>query len=159
MTTSDWVRGALAWLATYGLHSTLFLGGAWLVCVLRAPKANRNRERVWKLALVGGLLSSTLQLALGARPLLGRIDWRTTEVPAVATSDAALAGAEVSREEQRSAAPTAMSEAAAPRPAPALPAAAGGAESRARDSAASRRSEGEPRVECTQTWELEVAAL
>src|SRR5262245_6846114 len=86
MTTSDWVRGALSWLATYGLHSSLFLGSAWLLCTLRAPRAVKNRERVWKLALLGGLLSATLQIALDARPLLGRIDWREP-VAAVAELD------------------------------------------------------------------------
>lgn len=75
MTTRDAVRAALSWLATYGLHSTLFLGAAWLLCVLRPPRVNRNRERLWKLALVGGVVSATLQVAIGARPLLGRIDW------------------------------------------------------------------------------------
>ena len=79
MATSDLVRAALAWLATYGLHSTLFLGGAWALCALRAPRVNRNRERLWKLALVGGFVSATLQVASGARPILGRIDWRPVE--------------------------------------------------------------------------------
>src|SRR5262245_52005086 len=78
MTTNDAVRGLLSWLATYGLHSTIFLGGAWALCALR-PLASRTRERVWKLALIGGLASATLQLASGARPILGRIDWQTIE--------------------------------------------------------------------------------
>ncbi len=78
MTTNDAVRAALSWLATYGLHSTLFLGGAWILCALRPPRVNRNRERLWKLALVGGLVSATLQVATGARPLLGRIAWQET---------------------------------------------------------------------------------
>lgn len=77
MSTSDGMRAALSWLATYGVHSTLFLGSAWALCRFRPPRAERNRERIWKLALVGGVLSATLQLALGARPLLGRIDWNT----------------------------------------------------------------------------------
>jgi beta-lactamase regulating signal transducer with metallopeptidase domain len=80
MTTNDAVRTALSWLATYGVHSTLFLGGAWLLCALRPPRIDRNRERLWKLALVGGLLSATLQVASGARPLLGRLDWPAAEL-------------------------------------------------------------------------------
>src|SRR5262245_20439298 len=74
MSRGEAVRWALSWLATYGLHSTLFLGGAWLLCRLRPPRVERNRERVWKLALVGGVLSASLQLALGALPLLGRLE-------------------------------------------------------------------------------------
>jgi len=75
MTTSEVIRFTLAWLGTYALHSTLFLGGAWALCSLRAPRALRNRERLWKLALLGGLVSASIQLGLDARPLLGRIDW------------------------------------------------------------------------------------
>jgi beta-lactamase regulating signal transducer with metallopeptidase domain len=92
MTTNDAVRALLAWLATYGLHSTLFLGGAWALCALRPPRANQNRERLWKLALVGGLVSATLQLAAGARPILGRIDWPPVAV-AHRPVQAPLAGA------------------------------------------------------------------
>jgi BlaR1 peptidase M56 len=98
MTTSEAIRATLSWLGTYGLHSTFFLGGAWLLCRLRAPRSNRSRERVWKLALVGGVLSASLQLALGQRPLLGRIDW------------APLASAEVSRPEALSESRSAQSE-------------------------------------------------
>jgi len=91
VTNNDWIRSALSWLATYGLHSTLFLGGAWLWCTLRTPRVNRDRERVWKLALVGGVLSTTLQLALGAQPLLGRIDWLAAQPVAQVTAPAASA--------------------------------------------------------------------
>jgi hypothetical protein len=75
MTTSDLIRGALAWLATYALHSTLFLGSAWVLSSTRRPRVNRNRERVWKLAVVGGILSASLQCALGARAPFGHVDW------------------------------------------------------------------------------------
>jgi beta-lactamase regulating signal transducer with metallopeptidase domain len=99
MTTNDAVRGLLSWLATYGLHSTLFLGGAWALCALR-PLASRTRERVWKLALVGGLASATLQLASGARPILGSIAWQSVEsareaAPAVPFSPGSAPGAEI----------------------------------------------------------------
>ncbi len=92
MTTSDAVRWALSWLATYGLHSTLFLGGAWLLCRLRPPKVDRNRERLWKLALVGGVLSSTLQLALGTQSPLASFEWRPLVAsPVLASPDLAPA--------------------------------------------------------------------
>ncbi|NOT30768.1 MAG: M56 family metallopeptidase, partial [Planctomycetes bacterium] len=74
MTTGEALRLTLSWLATYGLHSTLFLGGAWLLCRLRPPRIDRNRERLWKLALVGGVLSATLQLGLGAQSPLGSFE-------------------------------------------------------------------------------------
>ncbi|MSR63437.1 MAG: hypothetical protein EXS08_13420 [Planctomycetes bacterium] len=102
MTHNDWIRNALSWLATYGLHSTLFLGGAWLWCTLRAPRVNRSKERVWKLALVGGVLSTTLQLALGGQPLLGQIDWLAAEPLAEAAASQPSSGAS-SLPEQRTA--------------------------------------------------------
>ena len=49
MSTGEAVPLALSWLATYWLHSTLFLGGAWLLCRLRPPRLARDRERVWKI--------------------------------------------------------------------------------------------------------------
>ncbi|HEX6885555.1 MAG TPA: M56 family metallopeptidase [Planctomycetota bacterium] len=76
MTTSELIRAALAWLATYAVHSTLFLGLAFGLDRLRRPRLERNRERVWKLALVGGVLSATLQCALGARAPFGHVEWQ-----------------------------------------------------------------------------------
>jgi beta-lactamase regulating signal transducer with metallopeptidase domain len=72
-TSGGALQWALCWLATYGLHSTLFLGGAWLACRL-GRLGERSRERLWKLGLVGGVLSATLQLALGARAPLGQLE-------------------------------------------------------------------------------------
>jgi hypothetical protein len=77
MTSTDLIRDALSWLATYALHSTLFLGVAWALTKTRRPRVPRNRERLWKLALVGGVLSATLQCALGARAPVGHIEWST----------------------------------------------------------------------------------
>jgi hypothetical protein len=74
-TTGEWIRILLSWLATYAVHSTLFLGGAWALCRWLPRCAPSTRERLWKLGLVGGLLSATLQLALGARPWLGQVEW------------------------------------------------------------------------------------
>ena len=86
MTPPDWTRGLLAWLATYGLHSTLFLGAVWAFCRLRPPQSVRSRERLWRLGLLGGLLTATLQVGLGARPLLGRIEWEAAPEAFVAES-------------------------------------------------------------------------
>lgn len=56
----------LAWLLTYLLHSTLLLGSTWVVLrfvpSLRTPEAE---DALWKLALVGGVLTATLQSATG----------------------------------------------------------------------------------------------
>ncbi len=44
------------WLATYALHSTLLLLSAWWLAHV-FPAA---RERLWRLALFGGLLTASL---------------------------------------------------------------------------------------------------
>ena len=61
----------LAWLITYALHSTVLIGGAWIVAVVLARLACRvralrdllpaMREKLWKTALVGGLVTATAQ--------------------------------------------------------------------------------------------------
>lgn len=49
----------LSWLATYSLHSTLFLGTAWLV-TSRFNFGAQARETLWKMALVGGVVTASL---------------------------------------------------------------------------------------------------
>ncbi|MEO8450269.1 MAG: HEAT repeat domain-containing protein [Gemmatimonadota bacterium] len=60
----------LAWLATYTIHSSALLIAAWLLhrTVVRAPAA---RDVLWRAALVGGLLTASLQTMLSWRPLGG----------------------------------------------------------------------------------------
>src|SRR5688572_2157063 len=92
-----------AWLATYALHSTLLLGAAWALTrwVVRAHGA---REVIWKAALLGGLLSASVQVAAGFEPLLGRLNIARTpaaqsapadELSAVADKDATRAARSV----------------------------------------------------------------
>ena len=52
-----------AWLLTYLIHSTVLLGVAWLVTRPRRlePAA---RELLWKVALVAGLVTGTIQSRL-----------------------------------------------------------------------------------------------
>ena len=58
---------ALAWLLTYAIHSTALLSLAWLVVRVRrwTPAA---AELLWKSAMLGGILTATIQLQLGVRP-------------------------------------------------------------------------------------------
>src|SRR5256885_1274990 len=55
-----------AWLLTYLIHSTVLLGVAWLVTRPRRlePAA---RELLWKVALVAGLVTGTIQSRLQLR--------------------------------------------------------------------------------------------
>ena len=60
MTAAD----VLAWLLTYALHSTLVLGGVWLLRARGPVRSLLLRDLFWKAALVGGLLTATAQTAL-----------------------------------------------------------------------------------------------
>jgi beta-lactamase regulating signal transducer with metallopeptidase domain len=76
-------QAALAWLLTYLLHSTLLLGLAWLASKPLARWSVAAEETMWKLALVGALLTASLQLAAGWEPAAGR--WRLAEVSPAAS--------------------------------------------------------------------------
>lgn len=68
MSGADLELGALAWLCTYALHSTLLFLAAWLVTTRRMVRSERVKEIVWKTALAGGLFTATTQLALDRPP-------------------------------------------------------------------------------------------
>ena len=74
MTTAD----ALAWLLTYALHSTLLLGGVWLLTERGGVRSHRLRDVFWKTALVGGLVTAT------AQTVIQRADWSPAFVRAAA---------------------------------------------------------------------------
>jgi HEAT repeat protein/beta-lactamase regulating signal transducer with metallopeptidase domain len=67
---ADFYSTVGSWLLTYLLHSTLFLGLAWLA-TQRGFQAAAVRDVIWKTALVGGLATATLQSGLGFEPLGG----------------------------------------------------------------------------------------
>jgi beta-lactamase regulating signal transducer with metallopeptidase domain len=78
--TSVWAvapTAGIAWLLTYAAHSTLLLGLAWLCA--RCLRPYRLKEIIWKTALVGGILTATLQVALGISPLTGQLDLLPSE--------------------------------------------------------------------------------
>jgi len=49
---------ALAWAATYAVHSTVMLGGVWLLS--RRLRPVQAREAIWRAALLGSLATATL---------------------------------------------------------------------------------------------------
>lgn len=69
----------LAWLLTYLVHSTLVLGGTWAVTEFLQVNSLRWRDRLWKLALVGGLVTASLQVGMGLEPFGG--SWALREDP------------------------------------------------------------------------------
>jgi beta-lactamase regulating signal transducer with metallopeptidase domain len=70
---------AVAWMLTYLLHSTLLLGLAALASKRLARWSVAAEEVVWKAALVGAILTASLQLAAGWQPLAGQ--WRLAGTP------------------------------------------------------------------------------
>jgi len=72
----------LGWLATFLVHSTLWILGAWLVA--RLVDSSAWRERLWKGALVGGLVTTLAVTSLSTPSLSWR--WQRTAV-AVAPVD------------------------------------------------------------------------
>lgn len=57
-----------AWLLTYALHSTVLLGLAWVLT--RSSSVEHGvREIVWKTALVGGLITASLQASFDVKPM------------------------------------------------------------------------------------------
>jgi beta-lactamase regulating signal transducer with metallopeptidase domain len=63
---------ALAWLLTYGVHSTVLLGCAWLACRRGWVRSVRGRELLWRTTLVGGLVTAGVQFGVGFEPWAGR---------------------------------------------------------------------------------------
>ncbi|MEO8202191.1 MAG: hypothetical protein ABI679_16790, partial [Gemmatimonadota bacterium] len=60
MTLESILRLTAAWLLTYLLHSTLLLLAATVVC-RRIPGRPRGAEMVWRTALFGALLTSSIR--------------------------------------------------------------------------------------------------
>jgi beta-lactamase regulating signal transducer with metallopeptidase domain len=68
----------VAWLLTYAVHSTVLIAAAWVAAVGLARMACTSRrlrdglpairERLWKLALVGGLVTAGAQTGFGIDP-------------------------------------------------------------------------------------------
>ncbi len=88
----------LAWLGTYLVHSTLLLGAAWGVgrWLRRRERAGglALEERLWKAALVGGLLTAGLQVGLGAlpHPLVATVSLPAVAAPAASSISPAAGG-------------------------------------------------------------------
>src|SRR5438128_6545277 len=64
--------GATAWLLTYLVHSTLILVGVWVV-TSRRRMSDLMRDLFWKTALVGGIVTASLQTAVAREPLGGQL--------------------------------------------------------------------------------------
>lgn len=92
------VVAAASWLLTYLLHSTLLLSAAYLLS--RVVRGHAARESLWKAALLGGVLTATVQVVGGVHVLGGRWEVRALGAPAEAAppassvTDAVVEGSE-----------------------------------------------------------------
>ncbi len=81
---------AASWLLTYAVHSTFFLGLAWLFGKLLGSRRLALQELVWRAAIVGGLLTASLQVALGVGGAFDLSTIARTATPAIAESSSPL---------------------------------------------------------------------
>lgn len=77
----------LAWVATYLVHSTILILGAWLL-ERRWRDRPERMSAVWKVALVGGVATASLQMLLSISPVGGVYN---VSPPASVPSDPVLA--------------------------------------------------------------------
>jgi beta-lactamase regulating signal transducer with metallopeptidase domain len=75
--------GVVAFALTYLIHSTLLLVGAWLLTNALPARSMRLRERVWRVAFLGGLVTAGLQLGLGVQTPLAHWVLQTETLAAV----------------------------------------------------------------------------
>ncbi len=70
------MNSVLAWMVTYLVHSTILVLGAWLLERKWRDRPERM-SAVWKTALVGGVVTASLQMVLGISPAAGQWDLET----------------------------------------------------------------------------------
>ena len=89
---SDWSLAVVSWLVTYAMHACLWTALAWaLARYLRSPAL---RERVWKAAVIGALLTASVHGAVGANERA--LTWALGSPIVAAASTAPGAGDSVS---------------------------------------------------------------
>jgi len=57
-----------AWLLTYALHSSVLIGSTWALQRLGVVRSLRLRDLAWRGALVGGVLTASVQMGMGLAP-------------------------------------------------------------------------------------------
>jgi len=62
MAVEHWQASLVTWVMTYLLHGTILLGAAWIITSLLSSRLDGLRETIWRFALVGGVLSASMQL-------------------------------------------------------------------------------------------------
>ena len=67
-----WTESVSAWLLTYVVHSTLLIGAVWFATSWKRMR-DTTRDVLWKVGLVGGLVTASIQTAVGHEPLGGQL--------------------------------------------------------------------------------------
>src|SRR5690242_4558853 len=67
------MMSVFGWLVTYLIHSTILLSLAWIADRFFLRNRPHWKEMVWRVALVGGLLTATAQAVLPWRPYAGTV--------------------------------------------------------------------------------------
>ncbi len=67
------ILALVAWLVTYLLHSTVLLAGAFLLASIGIVRSHAGRDTLWKVALVGGIVTASAQLAFRLQPAVGHV--------------------------------------------------------------------------------------
>ena len=62
------------WLLTYAVHSTLLLGAVWILGCFGLPKRDALREVCWKAAMVGAVITASLQTVGDLQPVGGSLE-------------------------------------------------------------------------------------
>lgn len=63
----------LLWLGTYTLHSTLILGGIWLLGRWRGDAYPAFMSVLWRTGMLAAILTASLQMSGLAKPLTGSL--------------------------------------------------------------------------------------
>jgi beta-lactamase regulating signal transducer with metallopeptidase domain len=74
---------AFGWILTYFAHSTALLLLAWMASRSLGSRRLAAKEFVWRLALMGGLLTATLQYSMAWEPVGGKLRLRSLSPRAV----------------------------------------------------------------------------
>ena len=88
MFTESWQAGLLSWFLTYLLHSTALLGCVWMVTSLISSRFESLKETLWKFALIGGLVTATMQVGFHVQPITGQLNLFETTSYVPASEDA-----------------------------------------------------------------------
>ena len=84
MFAESWQAGFLNSILTYLLHSTILLGGVWLMTSLISSRHDALKETCLKFALLGGLVTATMQAVFHVKPLPVQVNLFDTTLSAPA---------------------------------------------------------------------------